>query len=106
MQNNYYLKNLKTFNKNLRELIKEHFNLPNYISNNIFYIHNHKGGLNLNNLELDMCAQNIMKIINTFNSNNTNLKAILYHKLIKSRIQNKTPESYNISIDKLLNKIQ
>lgn len=101
--NNYYLRNLKTIDKDLRELMKEHLELPKYLSNNSFYIHNHKSGLNINNLELDMCAQNIIKIINTFNSNNSILKAILQHKLIKSRILNRTPKSYNIPIDTLLN---
>lgn len=94
---------MKTFDQNLRDIIKDNFSLPNYISNNIFYISNQKGGLNITNYELDMCAQNIMKIINTFNSNNTFLKTILQHKLIKSRQSNKNEDSYNIPIDQLLN---
>lgn len=102
--NNYYLKSLKSFDQNLKKIIKENFNLPNYISNNIFYISNHKKRLNLTNNKLDMCAQNIMKIINTFNSNNIYLKTILHYKLIKSRISNKNKDSYNIPIDQLLNK--
>lgn len=87
--NNYYLKSLKIFDQNSRDIIKENLNLPNYISNNIFYISNQKGGLNLTNNELDMTEQIIMKIINTFNFNNIFLKSILHHKLIKSKIANK-----------------
>lgn len=94
---------MKDFNKKHRELLKKHLKLPAYTSNNLFYISNRKGGLNNTNSKIDMCAQNIIKLINMFNSGNNTLKSILYHKLIKSRFPRNTNSNYNIPIDILLN---
>lgn len=44
-----------------------------------------------------------MKIINTFNSENNLLKSILSHKLLNSRLPNKSTLVYNIPSNNLLN---
>lgn len=106
INNNYFLKPLKPlkdYYEKLKELLKKHLKLFAFTSNNLFYISNKKEELNIKNSEMDMCAQNIIKLIYMFNAGNNTLKSILYHKLIKSTFPRNTNLNYNIPINILLN---